>query len=149
MKFWSMRIMRSLIKDFITQNLYCEQFLHNYNTTAGLPCQHGVCRSFAVSVCSTPDFIFEKKFFGGFRTRGGIILATCFLSVNLAVGLWEILDFNNRESNPIYISDRGRGVHQSKAPHTHTVPIYLLQPRRLLCGIRRVIVMPALLYCDT
>lgn len=133
MKFWSMRIMRSLIKDFITQNLYCEQFLHNYNTTAGLPCQHGVCRSFAVSVCSTPDFIFEKKFFGGFRTRGVSYWRRVFLPVNWAVGLWEILDFNNRESNPIYISDRGRGVHQSKAPPILTPRPFTYYTRAVYC----------------
>lgn len=74
--------MRSLIKDFITQNLHCEQFLHHHNTTTGPPCQHGVCRSFVVSVCSAPDFYFWEKIFWRFSDPGGVILAVCFLSVN-------------------------------------------------------------------
>lgn len=116
MKFWSMRIMRSLIKDFITQNLYCEQFLHHHNTTTGPPCQYGVCWSFAVSVCSAPDFYFWEKIFWRFSNPGGVILVTCFFGSKSATVLREISEFESRVSNPIYIIVRGRGVPQSKAP---------------------------------
>lgn len=80
-----------------------------------------------------PLILFLGKNFLAVFGPGGCHTGGVFSVSKSATVLREISEFGNRVSNPIYISDRGRGVPQSKAPRTHAAIIYLLHARRLLC----------------